>query len=123
MNAAPEKASQLLPHIQDCIKACQQGHNICLDTIDYCLQQGGAHTEEHHLRLLMDCAEICQTSANFMLRGSDFHDLTSAACAAICRAGAESCDQFGYDARMKQCLEACRRCAESCQQMVEMMKL
>ena len=33
--------------------------------------------------VLLDCAEICQTSANFMLRGSPLHTNTCAACAIV----------------------------------------
>ena len=75
------------------------------------------HAEPNHIRLMMDCAEICQTSANFMLRGSDLHHLTCAACAEICDRCAADCDRMSDDPRMAACAEECRRCAESCRQM------
>jgi hypothetical protein len=92
-------------------------HAVCQEMVTHCLQQGGEHAEAGHLRLLLDCAEICQVSANFMLRGSPFHVRTCAACAEICQACAEDCEQMGGDERMRACAEACRRCAESCAQM------
>jgi hypothetical protein len=52
--------------------------------LGHCLQKGGKHAEAKHLRLLMDCAEIRQTSAHFMLRGSDLHSRTCFACAEVC---------------------------------------
>ena len=85
--------------------------------VAYCLAQGGKHTASEHLRLLADCAEICQTSANFMLRGSPLHVQTCAACAAICQRCAEACESMSNDAVMKACAEACRRCADNCQRM------
>jgi hypothetical protein len=88
--------------------------------VTHCLQQGGEHAEAGHLRLLLDCAEICQASANFMLRGSPFHVRTCAACSEICQACAEDCEQMGGDERMRACAEACRRCAESCAKMAQM---
>ncbi len=103
--------------MQQCIDECLNCHSICLETVAHCLQQGGKHAEARHIRLLLDCAEICQTSANFMLRGSDLHTRTCAVCAEVCERCAESCDQFGNDTRMQACAEACRRCAESCRQM------
>lgn len=83
----------------------------------YCLQQGGKHAEANHVRLLMDCAEICQTSANFLIRGSDFHRRTGAVCAEVCQWCAESCEQMGNDTYMQAYDEVCRRCVESCRQM------
>ena len=70
-----------------CIQNCQDCHRACLQTLAYCLRQGGRHAEGDHLRLLMDCADICLTSAAFMIRGSDLHAHT---CAAVpkCAGGA-----------------------------------
>lgn len=106
--------------MQECIQNCLNCHSICIATVTHCLNLGGTHASPQHIRLLLDCAEICQTSANFMLRGSDFHMLTCAACAEICRQCADSCAQMGDDATMLACADACRRCADSCQQMAQM---
>jgi hypothetical protein len=103
--------------MEQCIRDCLDCHRVCLETVTYCLQQGGRHTEAAHIRLLLDCAEICQTSANFMIRGSDLHGRTCAVCAEVCRRCAEACEGFGDDRQMRRCAEACRRCAESCRQM------
>jgi hypothetical protein len=66
-DAAGHDLSEEMLH---CIEVCSDCHKACLQTVPYCLQTGG-HAEPNHIRLMMDCAEICQTSANFMLRGSD----------------------------------------------------
>jgi hypothetical protein len=68
--------------------------------------------------MLLDCAEICQTSANFMLRGSDLHQRTCAICAEVCRACAEDCERMADgDKMMLECARQCRSCAESCERM------
>lgn len=103
--------------LRECMEECLNCHGICLNTITYCLEQGGRHAEADHIRLLLDCAEICQTSANFMLRGSLQHTRTCAVCAEICTQCAHDCQPLQDDAQMKNCAEACRRCAESCRQM------
>lgn len=55
-------------------KACLDCHSMCLQmAMRYCLERGGRHVEQKHLRLMLNCAEICQTSANFMLSGSPLH--------------------------------------------------
>lgn len=92
-------------------------HRVCEETISYCLQQGGRHAEASHIRLLTDCADICRLAADFMVRGSEFHQQLCGLCADVCVRCAEDCEQFGDDAQMRQCAEACRRWAESCRQM------
>ena len=103
--------------MQDCIDACDTCRQQCLSTIAYGLEQGGRHARAEHIRLLADCAEICQTSANFMSRASAHHAETCGLCAEICEACALSCEQLGEDAEMQRCAEACRACADSCREM------
>lgn len=109
--------NQVTQEMQQCIQNCLDCHSICLNTITYCLQKGGMHAEPAHIQLMQDCAEICQTSANFMLRGSDLHTRTCGVCAQVCQRCADDCAKMGDDAQMKACADMCRRCAESCRQM------
>jgi hypothetical protein len=67
--------------------------------------------------VLLDCADICQTSANFMLRGSPYHVVTCAACAELCRACEEGCRAAVRDEQLVHCAEVCAACAESCERM------
>ena len=102
--------------MQECIQNCLDCHRICLETVQQCLQMGGKHAEANHIRMLLDCAQICITSADFMSRGSEFHGLTCGVCAEICQRCADECERIGGDF-MQRCAEICRRCAESCRQM------
>lgn len=106
--------------MQQCIQNCTECHNICVATVTHCLQMGGPRAEANHIRLLLDCAEICATSANFMLRGSDLHGRSCGVCAEVCARCAEACARFGDDPQMQACAEMCRRCAESCRRMADM---
>ena len=57
--------------MRDAIKACLDCHSMCLETaMNFCLVRGGRHVEQQHFRLMINCAELCQTSANFMLRAA-----------------------------------------------------
>src|SRR3569623_797999 len=76
--------------MQACIDACNECHETCLQMLPYCLRAGGKHIEEQHLRLMINCAEICQTAANFMLSGSPLHGAVCAACAEKCQDMAKS---------------------------------
>ena len=107
-------------HMQRCIDDCLDCHSVCLETVNHCLQMGGKHADPRHIGLLLDCAEICQTSANFMLRDSALHGRTCGVCAEVCMRCAESCEQFRDDQQMMACAEVCRRCAESCREMARM---
>lgn len=102
--------------IRRCIDRCIECHKVCLETATHCLEHGGEHAEASHLRLLLDCADICHTSAQFMLRGSDLHVETCAVCADVCERCAEACAQFGNDEQMRQCADVCRACADSCRE-------
>ncbi|AFE03787.1 hypothetical protein COCOR_00926 [Corallococcus coralloides DSM 2259] len=103
--------------IRECIDHCMACHRVCLETLADCLEWGGRPAEPGHLRLLMDCADICDTSARFMLRGSDLHSRTCFACAEVCAACATACEETGGEGPMKACADACRRCEESCRGM------
>lgn len=109
---------QKSPEMENCIQSCLDCYRVCTETVAYCLQAGGKHAEANHIQVLLACAEICQTSANFLLLGTPLHTQTCAACAVVCAQCAESCEQMGNDALMNACAEVCRRCAESCRQMV-----
>jgi hypothetical protein len=105
--------------MQECIKACSDCHDVCLQTMTHCLTKGGMHAEVGHITTLADCAQICETSADFMLRGSMLHKVTCGACAEVCRACAESCEAMADDEMMRRCAEECRRCEESCRRMAQ----
>ncbi len=107
--------SQAVEAMQACIKACCHCHKTCLETaMNHCLEAGGTHVEANHFRLMMNCAEICQTSANFQLSNSHFHKQVCAVCAEICEACALDCEKIGG---MEDCVAACKACAEGCQHM------
>jgi hypothetical protein len=102
--------------MQECVDLCRGCQDLCLESIGHCLELGGKHATPEHIRMLMACADICDTSARFMLLGSSYHVRTCGICAEICEACAKDCEQFDDD-MMRRCADACRRCAESCRQM------
>lgn len=103
--------------MQQCIQECLNCHVVCLATKAHCMQKGGPHAQPQHIRELADCAQICITSADSMLRGSQMHSRTCAVCAEMCEPCEQSCAQMNDDQMMQQCIDACRRCAESCRRM------
>ena len=101
--------------MQACIEECLRCYQSCLGmAMNHCLEAGGRHVEPGHFKLMMACAEICRTSAHFMLINTPHHKHTCAECAEICEECARNCD--GLDG-MEECVKRCRACAESCRRM------
>jgi hypothetical protein len=98
--------------MRECIAHCLDCNRICIETaMRHCLEAGGPHVEPEHFRLMVTCADICRTTADFMLAESEFHTRLCALCADVCEACAESCRNIGG---MDECARACERCAASC---------
>lgn len=102
---------------QDCIESCWRSHVMCLETERYCLEKGGKHVMPKHLALLADCAEMCQKTANSLLRRSSQHAAVCTACAQLCDACGQECEAFTDDERMLLCARTCRECAKHCREM------
>jgi hypothetical protein len=106
---------KLSPQMRACVDACLNCYAVCLSGFaGHCLETGGEHTKPDHARLMLACAEICRTSAHFMLLGTPHHKHTCAECAEICTECANDCERIGG---MEDCVAACRACAESCRAM------
>ena len=100
---------------KECITLCWEARTRCLETLtQHCLKKGGMHVDENHVKIMLDCIDICQAAADFMERGSTMHKTICAACAEICDACARSCEEMAGDERMLECAKACRRCADLC---------
>ena len=113
--AAESEHSPMESPFQENIDACLDCHSLCLRmAMTFCLERGGRHVEQKHLRLMLNCAELCQTSANFMLSDSPMHSRVCLICAEACEACAKSCEQVGD---MRECVEECLSCAKSCRSM------
>lgn len=103
--------------MQECVDRCQNSQESCLESLSHCLELGGQHADPDHIRVLMACADICDTSARFMLMGSRFHGRTCEVCAEVCEACAADCASHEDDELLQRTADMCRRCAESCRQM------
>ena len=104
--------------MQKCIQLCRDCHAICTQTIGHCLKLGGRHAAPDHIRLFVDCAQMCATAADYMVRESPFHDRICRVCSDLCKQCGKDCEQeAGDDKLVKQCIEMCRKCADSCERM------
>jgi hypothetical protein len=98
--------------VSECIDACLDCHKTCLGlAMTHCLEMGGEHVAPQHFRIMIDCATVCATAADFMLHKSQFHREMCGVCAQVCRACADDCAKLGG---MEDCVKACRKCADTC---------
>ena len=104
--------------MQKCIQLCRDCHAMCTQTIAHCLKLGGRHAAPDHIRVFVDCAQMCATAADYMVRESPFHVRICRICSDLCKQCGKDCEQVaGDDQMIKQCIEMCRKCAESCERM------
>jgi hypothetical protein len=104
------------PKMNDCIEACNATREAALRTLAWVTSDGFENTTPEFVRLLCDCAEITQTAANFMLRGSELHHETCKACEEVCEAVLEACQEAGLD-ETADFQEQLRTCVENCREM------
>jgi hypothetical protein len=108
---------------ENCIAACipegLECHQVCMETLTYCLHKGEDYAEASHLQLLLDCSQICLTAVDFMTRGSDIVCRISEIAAYICERTATSCERWAdTDETMKRCRDVCRQAGESCRKIM-----
>lgn len=103
--------------MQDCLENCENCYRLCVQTLVYATHQTEKPIHEALLRLLMDCADICRATANYLMRGSDLHGSLCRVCASICERCAEFCGESREDAQLRLCEQVCLRCSESCAQL------
>lgn len=108
MNQLSEQARAALQALAHCHVTC---HSMALV---HCLEMGGEHARPQHLRLMLDCATICGTTAEFVAHKSQFHTQLSALCVEVCETCAEDCEKLG---QMEDCVSACRECAKHCREL------
>jgi hypothetical protein len=107
--------SEMSARVRACIDECLSCYRTCFGmAMTHCLEAGGEHTAPKHFRIMMACAEICRTSAHFMLMRSEHAGHVCRECAEICEECARDCEALSG---MDDCVESCRSCAEACRAM------
>ena len=94
--------------VQQCIEACRECQKCCV-----ALETSGG-VDSKTILAAKDCAEMCQTCSNFVVRDSHFAGHIRKVCAEICKNCAAACDKMSRSSIAKDCAAACRRCAEAC---------
>ena len=105
------------PEMRQCVEATSDCYTVCTETLTHSLNSG-LLSEQEHIRLLIDCCEICQTTQNTLLRASDLGIMLSAVCVEACEKVAESCRRIDTsDEQLNACAEMCDHTANCCRQL------
>jgi hypothetical protein len=108
MHDGTQKCPQCAEYMNS-YKACQEAFTHCTD-------KGGKHADGEHLRMLLDCAEICRITALLHGHRSELCAAESAVCMDACARCAASCERVASDdPKMKACAEQLRQCTKACQ--------
>lgn len=102
-----EREIKLLNMLALCADAC----NMCSTA---CLREKDVKMMAECIRIDMDCAQMCTTTAAFIARGSDYAMHLIKECAEICEKCAAECEKHQVD-HCRTCAKACRKCIEACQ--------
>jgi len=117
--AEEELESQgISPEVRSCVEATSACYTACTETLTYSLDVGADLSEPQHLRLLIDCCEVCQTAQNILLRASELSMMLAAVCVEACEKVADHCRQLdASDEQLAACAEVCDHTADCCRQL------
>lgn len=108
--------------LRACIEACVSTSQTCTACADACLSENVVEDLTRCIRTDLDCADICQTTANVLSRHTGFDaNVTRAivgACAVACAACADECGQHTEHEHCRVCAEACRNCRRACDELL-----
>jgi hypothetical protein len=96
---------------------CLHCGDVCEDTVAHALRVGGTHADDERVGALLDCADVCRTTARFIRRGSPVAGRTAAITADLCERVADVCGALVGDDVMATCAAVCRRCAAWCRRL------
>jgi hypothetical protein len=109
--------AEVLHHLEECAQTC----SMCADA---CLAEDMVAELRRCIRLNLDCADICRTTASVLGRQVEPDATTVRALLEACRAACSACGtECGSHAEMHEhcrvCADACRQCEEACAQALQ----
>jgi hypothetical protein len=115
LNQEPSHEHLSAAPAQQCQDACLTCHRVCLETAStHCLESGNRALTSEHIRLLVDCAQICQVCADFIIRDSELSGYVAGLCSHIANECAIAFEPLSDDPSLAVCHDCCRQCADLC---------
>ena len=121
--STPGVDAALLAAAIDAISDCAQA---CIADTDADLGEQDVTEMVRCIRLCLDCADICATTAGVTSRQTDYDANVTRplleACIASCKSSGDECQRHAMmHAHCQVCAEACRRCEQACRQLLDAM--
>ena len=101
---------------QACIDACTKCAQACFECYSACLNEEDVHSRTEHIKMLMECALMCQHSVMLMATNSPTAVDHCKQCGEMCQECADGCNGFDED-HCKKCAKICETCANECNNM------
>jgi hypothetical protein len=99
--------------------ACLRAHEACEAAVTQVLRREDGAVDER-VGTLLDCADVCRTTARHIRHGSPLLRGTAGVAAELCERAAEACAGLAVVPTMAIYAEACRRTAACCRRVAEM---
>jgi hypothetical protein len=96
--------------------ACLRAHEACEAAVGHVLD-GGEGPVDERVGTLLDCADVCRTTARHIRHGSPLVRGTAGVAAELCERAAEACAALVAVPAMRLHAEACRRSAACCRRL------
>lgn len=105
------------------IDAAFECAQVCTSCADACLAEEMVAELRRCIRLDLDCADVCTTTARILSRQTELDlallQVQLEACRRACGLCGDECEQHAQmHAHCRVCAEACRRCEKSCNQLL-----
>lgn len=110
--------------VREAIDACYACAQACTSCADACLSEDEVAHLVLCVRLNLDCADLCETTARHLSRqGAQDAGATGsllAACVQACQRCGDECEAHAADGmeHCRICAEACRACQEACNRLL-----
>ncbi|MDS1003065.1 four-helix bundle copper-binding protein [Clostridium sporogenes] len=101
---------------QACIYACSRCAQACYECLNACLNEQDANPRKNCIKMLMECAKMCEMSVGLMAMNGQFAKDHCKLCATICDKCAQECKMV-QDEHCQKCAQECTTCAEECNRM------
>lgn len=118
----PKAVDPHMSHFMDCAKACDDCARMCNMCAAHCTKMVADGKKEHlaTVRTCVDCASICKSASEIVIKSGPFSDLICTACADACKRCGDACEKHAeHDPIMKQCASECRKCENACRTMMK----
>lgn len=116
-----EAVAPLLPSPGDlraAFLACLRAHEACEAAVGHVLRAGEGAVDER-VGTLLDCSDVCRTTARHIRQGSPLLRGTAGVAAELCERAAEACAALAALPAMATYAETCRRSAGCCRRVAD----